>query len=79
MENEIKENTKLEIPLISAAPVAPAALAATPIVLAAAPTALAATPASTRTATPALLNQQNNQQTPQSIETQRMLFKLYKL
>ena len=67
-ENEIKENTKPEIPLIATAPAAPIAPAAAPAILAAAPTALAATPASTRTATPALLNQQNNQQTPQSIE-----------
>ena len=69
-ENEIKENTKPEIPLISAALAAPAALAATPVALAAAPaipaaaptapatapTAPAATPASTRTATPTSLN-----------------------
>lgn len=91
-ENEIKENTKPEIPSIAAAPAAPAAPAAAPATpaaapatpatapaaSAAAPTAPAATPASTRTATPASSNQQN-QQTPQSIETQRMLFELYKL
>src|SRR6266568_2924415 len=66
-ENEIKENTELEIPSIAAAPaVTPAAPAATPAALAAtpaaaaaaAPTALAATPASTGTATPASSNQQ---------------------
>src|SRR6266567_7940070 len=88
-ENEIKENTEPEIPSISAAPAAPAAPAATPVVPAAAPatlaaaptapatapTALAATPASTGTATPA---SSNHQQTLQSIETQRMLFELYK-
>ena len=56
-ENEIKENTKPEIPSIAAAP------AATPAAAAAAPTAPAATPVSTGTATPASLNQQN-QQTP---------------
>src|SRR6266567_1162424 len=79
-ENEIKENTEPEIPSIAAAPAAaPAAPAATPAAAAAAPTAPAATPASTGTATPASSNQQNNQQTPQSIETQRMLFELYKL
>ena len=92
-ENKIKENTEPEIPLISAAPAAPAAPAVTPITPAAAPatlavapiapaiapTALAATPASTGTAISASSNQQNNQQTPQSIEIQRMLFKLYKL
>ena len=66
-ENNIKENNKLDIPLIAIAPialvVAPIALAATPIALAATPTALVAapialvvTPASTRTAIPALLN-----------------------
>ena len=71
VENKIKENTKPEIPLISAAPAAPTALAVTPIAPAAAPatpaaaptapatapTAPAATPASTRTATPGLLSQ----------------------
>ena len=70
-ENEIKENTEPEIPLISAALAAPAALAATPVVLAAAPVILAAaptapataptapavTPASTGTATPVSSNQ----------------------
>ena len=67
-ENEIKENTKLDIPLIAAAPVvlvvapiapaaAPIALVATPTALVAAPTALVATLASTRTAIPVLLNQ----------------------
>ena len=30
MENEIKENTELEIPLIAAAPAAPAALISVP-------------------------------------------------
>ena len=75
-ENEIKENTEPEIPLISAALAAPVAPAAAPATPAAAPTAPAATPASTGTATPA---SSNHQQTPQSIETQRMLFKLYKL
>ena len=67
-KNKIKENTEPEIPSIATAPAAPAAPAA-------APAAPAATPASTGTATPA----SSNQQTPQSIETQRMLFKLYKL
>ena len=71
-ENEIKENTKPEIPLITAAPAtAPAAPVATPIApaaapvtpaaafiaLVAAPTALAATLVFTRIAIPALLNQ----------------------
>ena len=63
-ENEIKENTELEIPSIAAAPAAPVVPAAAPIVPAAAPvtpaaapTAPAATPVSTRIATPALLNQ----------------------
>ena len=70
-ENEIKKNTEPEIPLIAAAPAAPAAPAATPIapaatpiVLAAAPaapaaapTALAATPVSTGTAIPTSSNQ----------------------
>ena len=70
-ENEIKENTKPKIPLITAAPVtAPAALATTPVTPAAAPatpvvaptapatapTAPAATPASTGIVIPALLN-----------------------
>ena len=72
-ENEIKENTEPEIPLIAAAPAAtpvapaaaPATTAAAPTAPATAPAAPAATPASTGTATPALLNQQ----TPQSIET----------
>ncbi len=66
-ENEIKENTKPEIPLIAVAPAAtPTALAApiapavVPVTPAAAPTALAATLASTRTAIPTSLNQQNN-------------------
>ncbi len=67
MENKIKENTKPEIPLIAAAPtatpaalVAPIAPAVAPATPAAAPIALAATLASTGTAIPALLNQQNN-------------------
>jgi hypothetical protein len=69
-ENEIKENTKLEIPLIAAVLAAPAALAAAPITPvaapitlitasaapAAAPIALVATLASTRTAIPILSN-----------------------
>ena len=69
-ENEIKENTELEIPSIATAPAAPTALAVTPIALAAAPitlavapialetapTALVVTLASTRIAIPALLN-----------------------
>ena len=49
-ENEIKENTKLDIPSIATALAAPIAPAAAPI-------ALVATPASTRTAIPTLLNQ----------------------
>src|SRR6266567_544552 len=57
-ENEIKENTKPEIPSIAAAtpaaPAAPIAPAAAPATPAAAPTAPAATLASTGTATPAL-------------------------
>jgi len=70
MENKIKENTKLAIPLIVAAPIAPAmapaasiALAAAPVALAvasvivaAAPITLAATLASTGTAIPGLLS-----------------------
>ena len=70
MENEIKENTKLEIPSIAIAPAAPTALAVTPIAPAAAPVTLAVAPialatapialvvtlASTRTAIPALSN-----------------------
>ena len=71
-ENEIKENTEPEIPLITAAPAtAPAALAVTPVTPAAAPvipvatptapaTALTApvtTPMFIKTATPTLLNQ----------------------
>ena len=59
-ENEIKENTKLEIPSIAAALVAPVAPVAVSITLTAALTALAATLASTGTAIPALSNQQNN-------------------
>jgi hypothetical protein len=66
-ENEIKENTKPDIPSIAAAPTAPAAApaapvatpaapAATPVALAAAPAALVATPASTGTAIPGLLS-----------------------
>ena len=59
-ENEIKENTKPEIPSIAAAPVvtptAPAAPIAAPITAAAAPTAPVVTLASTRTAIPALSN-----------------------
>ena len=59
-EDEIKENTKPDIPSIAAAPTvlaaAPIVLVATPIALAAAPIALVATPASTRTAIPILLN-----------------------
>src|SRR6266702_5200766 len=73
-ENEIKENTEPEIPSITAAPatapaapaatpiaptVAPATPAAAPTAPATAPTAPAATPASTRTATPASSNHQN--------------------
>ena len=70
MENEIKENTELEIPLIAAALAAPIALAAAPITLVAAPIILATAPivlavapialvvtlASTRIAIPILLN-----------------------
>ena len=75
-ENEIKENTEPDIPSITAAPAtAPAAPAAAPATPATAPATPAATLAFTGTVTPASLNQQN----PQSIETQRMLFKLYKL
>ena len=63
----------------AATPVAPAAAFTTPAAAstapATAPTAPAATLASTGTATPASSNQQNQQ----SIETQRMLFELYKL
>ena len=55
-ENEIKENTKLDIPLIATALAAPIAPAAAPTTLAAAPIALVATLASTRIAIPALLN-----------------------
>jgi len=74
-ENEIKENTEPDIPSIAAAPAAPAAA---PAALAAAPAAPAAAPASTRTAIPGSSSQQG-QQTQQPLETQRMLFKLYKL
>ena len=59
MENKIKENTELEIPLIAAVLIAPIVLVATPVVPAAAFIAfiaLAATPASTEIAIPALLN-----------------------
>jgi hypothetical protein len=50
VENEIEENNKLDIPSIATAPIAaPTALAATPV-------APVATPASTKTATPVLLN-----------------------
>ena len=55
-ENEIKENTEPEIPLIAAAPAAPATTAAAPTAPATAPAAPAATPASTGTAIPALSN-----------------------
>ena len=87
-ENEIKENNEPDIPSIAAAPAAPAAAPATPAAApatpatapaapAAAPAAPAATPASTGTATPGSSSQQG-QQTQQSLETQRMLFELYK-
>ena len=63
MENEIKKNTKLEIPLIATVLAAPVAPAATPIVLVAAPTALVIAPIAlvvilvfTKIAIPALLN-----------------------
>ena len=70
MENKIKENTKLEIPLIAAVLAAPVVLAATLVASAAAPViiagaltapaiafiALVVTPASTGTAIPALSN-----------------------
>ena len=63
IKDEIKENTKPEIPLIAAVLAAPVALAAASITLAAAPTilvaapiALVASPASTRTAIPRLLS-----------------------
>ena len=63
MENKIKENTKLEIPLIAAvlaAPVVPVAApvttAAAPIALVTASIALAATSVSTRIAISVLLN-----------------------
>ena len=64
VENEIKENTKPEIPSIVAAPAvtpvvlaaAPVTLAAAPIAPATAPTAPVATPVSTGTATPTLSN-----------------------
>ena len=58
-------------------PAAPAADPAAPAAPAAAPAAPAATPASTGTATPGSSSQ--GQQTQQSLETQRMLFELYKL
>jgi hypothetical protein len=74
-EDEIKENTEPDVPSIAAAPTAPAAAPAAP---AAAPAAPAATPASAGTATPGSSSQQG-QQTQQSVETQRMLFELYKL
>ena len=76
-EDEIKENTEPDIPSIAAAPAAPAAAPTAPAAAPAAPAALAATP-STGTATPKLSSQQG-QQTQHSLETQRMLFKLYKL
>ena len=51
VENEIKENTKLEIPLITAALVIALAIpVATPIVLVAAPVTLIAVPAALVTA-----------------------------
>jgi len=74
-EDEIKENTEPNIPSIAAAPAAPATAPAAPAAPAAAP---AATPSSTGTATPGSSSQQG-QQTQQSLETQRMLFELYKL
>ena len=75
-ENEIKENIEPAIPLIAATSAAPATPAAAPVIPVTAPAvsavnpkALTATPASTKTATPILSNQQNNQQTPQLIKT----------
>jgi hypothetical protein len=60
VENEIKENNKLDIPSIATAPIAaptvPVAAIAAPTALAATPVAPVATLASTRTATPVLLN-----------------------
>ena len=61
MENEIKENTKLDIPSIAIAPTAaPIALAAAPIALVIAPiapvAALVVTLVSTRIAIPRLLS-----------------------
>jgi hypothetical protein len=70
-EDEIKKNTEPDVPSIAAIPAANAAT--TPATAAA-----AATPASTGTATPGSSSQQG-QQTQQSVETQRMLFELYKL
>ena len=56
MENKIKENTKLEIPLIAAVLVITSVVLAAAFTAPIAPIALIATPASTKTAIPALLN-----------------------